>query len=252
MRFILLFALVASLSACSQPGVELRAPSSQYKVDTAAGWKHLGTITANKVVLGLLDVEEIDPMAHERSLDTQTPVPPLGAREYYIHAQNTGAPFTKTFTPFLTEAIQNNGRSVKTEPQNAVIINYDAQTYYYGGNGYARRPINYATLTTTAVALGVLTANYSWPTGAVVATAAVAGPIIDALIAQGEITNAEVVLTVSVVSDGRILYQSSEIFYVNPADLPFYWSEYRATPPLETHYFGQDKIKTRTIELSGE
>lgn len=252
MRIFLFLALALIVTGCSQPGVKLKGPETQHKVDTASDWRRIAFVATNKLLPALLEVEEIDPAAHERSLDNKMPVPPLGVREYYIHAQNAGAPFTDAFTPLFSEQIKNRGPSVRLNAQNAVVINYSAQTYYYGGGGSSRRPIDNITLPAMVAALGIQSSKWSLSVGQAALSVAAAGVVLDTLISMGEITNAEVVLTVSVVSKDRVLYQHSEILYINPADLPFYWSDYPATPPMETAYFGEDIVKARNFQLRGQ
>jgi hypothetical protein len=129
------------------------------------------------------------------------------------------------------------GYSTMRSARNAAVVNYSAQTFYYNGAGL-KHPIDYATFWTTAAAFGIVAADAAWDAGGAALAVFAAGPALDRLFLAGDITNAEVVLTASVISDNQILYQNTETFYVNPSDLPLYWSQ-----------FPEQQIATQTVSL---
>jgi hypothetical protein len=76
--------------------------------------------------------------------------------------------------------------------------------------------------------------SFAWSSGTGAAAFVAAGAIIDGLVATRAVTNAEVVLTTSIVAKNTILFQSSETLYATPHDLPFYWSNSQVPTLMDT------------------
>jgi hypothetical protein len=114
------------------------------------------------------------------------------------------------------------GYPVVETSDNAVALNFDVQTYLYGA-GNQKRLVQYASFWTTLGAIGTQLRHISsYDTG--VAVGAAAGPILDVLNAINDTTPAEVTVTLTVTDRDRLHFTQAENFYVQPNDLPFYWT----------------------------
>jgi hypothetical protein len=108
-------------------------------------------------------------------------------------------------------------------------LNFDVQTYLYGA-GNEKRLVQYATFWTTLGAIGTQLRHIaSYDTA--VAVGAAAGPVFDVLNAINDTTQSEVTVTLSVIDSTRVHFMDSENFYVQPNDLPFYWTQVPDSSP---------------------
>ena len=252
MKTLIALTAAAALAGCAQPGVELNAPSSQYKITNAAHWESLAARTADSLTTRLRGVPETTGGGHTL-VPGRVETASLGSRTYYINSQQPDSAFSKVFTPYLREALMRKGYAVSTRQANSVVVNYSAQTFYYGGPGGAKRPIDYASFWTTlgAVALAFTYADFGVKTAGIAGGLGLMalGPLIDVLAQTGDVTKAEVVLTTSVVSGPEVAHQHSETLYVKPADMTFYWSEYPELRPMETPGIGSDALALTRIRV---
>lgn len=237
MRIWTSIALAVGVSACAQPVAKIEPLMTQHKVYSARDWHSLADRTATQLVKNLSKVEDFDPSGH---MFSEHRIKSLASRSFYITTNGSDSPFAKIFTPLLEEVLLKKGYVISDNPRNSTVINYNTQTYYYGGN-HGKRAIDYASFWTTAAALGILAADKAiddgsvvWGSGTAALVVAAVGPILDTMIARGEVTEGEVVLHTTVVGPKAILQQSSEAFYIKPSALPFYWSTLPENAPLET------------------
>ena len=247
-----LAAVAAMLTSCAQPGVELNAPSSQHKLTNAVHWESLADRTVDDLTRSLKRVTEISGAGHSIIQGRIEPAS-LGGRVYYINSQQPDSAFAKVFTPYLREALMKKGYSVTTRQANAVVVNYDAKTFVYGGSSRAKSLLDYATFNTTAAAIGLALSYNDWTyTSAGIAGGLglmALGPILDYFAMVTDVTNAEVILTTSVVAGPEVLYQHSETAYIQPADLAFYWSAYPEIRPLETPALAAEALPLQRIRM---
>ena len=252
MKTLIVLAAAAALAGCSQPGVELNKPSSQYKITNAVHWESLADRTADDLTRSLRRVTEITGAGHSIVQGRIEPAS-LGARVYYINSQQPDSAFSKVFTPYLREALIRKGYSVTTRQANAVVVNYDAKTFVYGGPNRAKSALDYATFGTTAAAIGLALSFNDWTatTGGIAGGLGLMalGPILDYFAMISDVTNAEVILTTSVIAGPEILYQHSETAYIKPADMAFYWSAYPETRPLETPALAAEALPIQRIRM---
>ena len=247
-----LAAIAVALAGCSQPGVKLNDASSQYKITNAVHWESLADRAADDLTRSLKRVTEISGAGHSIVQGRIEPAS-LGARVYYVNSQQPDSAFSKVFTPYLREALMRKGYSVTTRQANAVVVNYDAKTFVYGGANRAKSLLDYATFTTTAGAIGLALSYNEWT----YASAGIAGglglvalgPILDYFAMVSDVTNAEVILTTSVVAGSEILHQHSETAYIQPADMAFYWSAYPEMRPLETPALASEPLPLQRIRM---
>jgi hypothetical protein len=245
-----LAAVAVMLTSCAQPGVKLNGASSQYKLTNAVHWESLADRTADDLTGSLRRVTEISGAGHAIIQGRVEPASMAG-RVYYVNSQQPDSAFAKVFTPYLREALIRKGYSVTTRQTNAVVVNYDAKTFTYGTGG--KSPLDYASFWTTAAAVGLALSYNEWTyTSAGIAGGlglVALGPILDYFAMISDVTNAEVILTTSVVAGSEILYQHSETAYIKPADMAFYWSAYPETRPLETPALAAEALPVRAVRL---
>ncbi len=225
---IVMMGVLLGLAGCTQPGVKFNPPPTQYMIDYTQQWRLLAKRTVDKLVKDVAKATPIDLIGHTIPPSKETILRPLGSRPYFIHTAAVDAPFAKIFTPLLQQELVKRGYTVSRTPHNALIVNYSVQTFYYR---QGRRPIEYATFWATAAALGY--ALEVSPVAAIASGLVVAGAL-DVLVEMGKIISSEAVLTTSVVASNHIIHQASESFYVTPTNLPFYWSQYPTSAPMET------------------
>jgi hypothetical protein len=250
MKTPLLFVAAVALAGCAQPGVKLNGASSQYKLTNAVHWESLADRTANDLTRSLRRVTEITGAGHAIVQGRVEPAS-LGARVYYVNSQQPDSAFAKVFTPYLQEALIRRGYAVTTRQTNAVVVNYDAKTFVYGTGG--KSPLDYASFWTTAGAVGLALsyADWSYTTAGIAGGLGLValGPILDYFAMISDVTNAEVILTTSVVAGPEILYQHSETAYIKPADMAFYWSAYPEMRPMETPALAAEALPVRAVRL---
>src|SRR4029079_7998285 len=180
MKTPLLFVAAVALAGCAQPGVKLNGLSSQYKLTNAVHWESLANRTADDLTRSLRRVTEITGAGHQIIQGRVEPAS-LGARVYYINSQQPDSAFSQVFTPYLREALIRRGYSVTTRQTNAVVVNYDAKTFVYGGENRTKSVLDYATFWTTTGAIGLALSSNEWTA----TTAGIAGGL--GLIALGPI-----------------------------------------------------------------
>jgi len=138
-------------------------------------------------------------------------------------------PFARAFRKDLEAALMRRGYPVSETAENAVLLNFDVQTYLYGARN-EKRLVQYATFWTTLGAIGTQLRHISsYDTG--VAVGAAAGPLFDILQSINDTTPAEVTLTLTVTDRTRLHYTDAENFYVQPNDLPLYWTNVPDSAP---------------------
>jgi hypothetical protein len=206
-RFLTVAALALATAGCAAPLVRPNPITFQSKVEHVADWQALADRTVDHFAA---------------TLHTNPP-------SVFVAPGPADMPFAGTYRKFLQQALLRRGYSVVESASDAVVLNFDVQTFLYGDRNQ-KYPVEYATFWTTAGAIGTQLRHVaSYDTG--VGIGAAVGPIIDVLASINDTTRAEVTLTLTVADDTRLHYLTSETFYVQPSDLPFYWSRLPASVP---------------------
>lgn len=216
-------ALFIGLAGCAHPLVKLDPLVTQSKVEDVADWDALANRQAEKfaVALGVAPYNE-RVSAPAVVLDAQSAGRPKGVRPFHIVAGSSD--FASAFKPLLEKHLLEHGYAVSQSNEGSWEIRIDTQTFLYDREGRNKSPVQYATFWTSAYALGVLARNVSQiDTGAAIAAAA--GPLVDTLAYMNDITNAEVLLVLTMADSVRVSYRGTEEFYVHPSDLPRYWDD---------------------------
>ena len=237
------------LQGCSSPLVAPQAPTFQKKVTNAEHWQLMANASVTRVTDAARNVPELDPRMHLLAADG-SPTPSLVGRRYYVHGPATDMPFSITYKKMMEESLLESGLIVSKRPSGSLVVNFQVETYAYGPR-HNRTPFSYATLWGALTAIGIgLDAAAPISAGAGAGLAVGASLVIDALVAMGDITNAEVLVTTSIVDHTTVIYQETETFYVNPADLPLYWSRFPPARPVETGPVEPELLPVKLVSVT--
>ncbi len=224
-RGIIAIFAMAFLAGCAQPTVKHFPEGkqlSQFKVMTWQHWDQLGDRVVTDMIASLQSVPELDAASgaiedelYQRSL--------LGGRPFYVQGIAADMPFSTAFKGILQQNLLNKNMAVSSSSEQSIVVNYRVQPFYYDDRGH-KFPVTSTALWSVAAGLG-LGAFDAVPTDAAIAGGFAAGQIITALIDFGAVTDAEVVVTTSILYGDAVLYQNTEALYIKPEDLPLYMSQ---------------------------
>ncbi|MHB0775665.1 hypothetical protein [Halomonas sp. WWR20] len=148
--------------------------------------------------------------------------PSLRDRSLFISANRQATPFARGFDELLISQLVSGGAAVRTDPINAAQIGYTVQVVKHRDRDFIRQPRGTWTALTTGVAVATLPIN-QWREPALALIPA-AG-LIDAFSGNwAALSNEEVIITTQVTDNNRILYSSSNIYYINAGDDDHYES----------------------------
>jgi hypothetical protein len=200
MKYVALPLLAFVLVGCAGPMVTPKPPTFQSKADHVSDWADLADKAAEHLA---------------STLDGNKP-------EVYVAPGPADMPFAVAFRKLLEQDLLQRHFPVKESAAGALVVHFDTQTFLYRNDG-PKLPVGYNTIWTTAYALGVQLRHVaSLDTGA--AIVAGAGPVLDALAEMMDTTNAEVLVTLTVEDDEGLYYRDTRTLYINPTELPFYWT----------------------------
>lgn len=207
-RLIAASAMAIALAGCAAPLVRPNALTWQSKVEHVHNWQALADRT----------VADFTATQHA----TQLP-------NIYVAMGPADMPFAQIYRKNLEQAFVRRGYPVVENAWDAVVVNYDTQTFLYG-QGNKKTLVDYWSLWSTAGAVGTQLRHISSVDTGVFAGFAT-GPVLDFLASVNDTTEAEVAVTTT-VTDGRHLhYVNTESFYVQPTDLVFYFTQLPASAP---------------------
>ncbi|GAA3898555.1 hypothetical protein GCM10022228_06520 [Halomonas cibimaris] len=139
-----------------------------------------------------------------------------------------GGEFRRGFKDLLASRLVARGASVTTAPTaNSVTLTFRVEVIHHRDRGFTRPPVGAYTALAGGVAVATLPYN-QWSEPALGLIPAAVG----ADIVSGSWTytgNEEVIITVQAVEDERILYSSSNIYYINSGDRRHY-APHRVAP----------------------
>lgn len=137
-------------------------------------------------------------------------------------SQSGASPFNEAFDSLLTSQLVSRGLNVKTSNINTVNISYKAQVVRHQDRSLMRASEG----TWTALAAGIAVAtlpfnNWSEPSLALIPVAAAAD-----LFSGGWASRSshEVIITTQAVDGDRIVFSSSNIYYINAGDKDHYFN----------------------------
>ncbi|WP_136064823.1 hypothetical protein [Modicisalibacter radicis] len=140
----------------------------------------------------------------------------LRGRSLFINPTHADSTFAQSFGDLLTSQLVSNGALVRTDPINAAQVDYRVQLVEHKDRDFVRAPVGTWTALSTGIAVATLPINnWSEPALAVIPGAA----LIDAFSGSWEdVSSQEVIVTTQVSESNRILYSSSNIYYINGGD----------------------------------
>ena len=125
------------------------------------------------------------------------------------------------------------------------VINYSAETYLYSRSSNEKTPFSYASFWSI---LYKLRSDFdTMSTDMIQANLLGLGLVWDYLAATNKVTDAEVVLTISVEEANAVKYKDSTEFYIERNDLPLYWSD-KAPSPIRNDG-GQSAASLKTVSI---
>lgn len=234
---VLVLAAASFLAGCTQPAVTPQAPNSQLKVTSLDTWQHIANSQASKLSKGpQKHVQKKRPVELTQKLGN-----PSSNSQYYnksngyidptqpVYVQQVSSdwPFGQAYRKYLIEALLQRGYSVARNPDGATVINFGVDTYLYGHSGVRggnKTLIDYPSFWGGLAAAGFEIEDATLTAAQSARLAAGSGIVLQALKQITDTTNAEAVLTTKIISEDRVLFTSTENFYVKPEDLPLYWS----------------------------
>lgn len=200
---LLLILTCFSISCSPIPRKTLRAYQDQPEILAAQHWKDL----ADSVVKDYATSKQI----------TDTSSPNTKYRSVYIQKGLEDSAFDKAFYNYLTNSFIIRGYSISKFPKDSNVINFNTETYLYS---YDRTKLSVFTYTSFALIADKLLLEIDNRDVNFLAL----GLVLDYLSNDSGLKNAEVILTISIEDQKTIKYKSNKEFYINPNDLPLYWS----------------------------
>lgn len=219
LRFITATLSIPLVAACSQlaglPNAEPFPDTSLRKAKSAEHWN---------VIAGDVAQQTVELKAR----------PEIQGRALYVSPGGDNSDFSRGFRSMLISKLVNGGFSVATGPDGAVQVVYEAQVVRHltGQGGYQPG-------TVAAIAGGILVAreiavsNASSTAKAAGTAALVAGA--ELLAANAKLrsaTNTEVIVTTSLIDNGRYLMRKTDVYYVEDAEGTMFEAPFR--PQVKT------------------
>ncbi|GAB2800119.1 hypothetical protein GCM10027040_29590 [Halomonas shantousis] len=154
--------------------------------------------------------------------------PSLRDRPLFVAGNTQTTPFANGFDDLLISRLVSSGAIVRTDPLNAAQVHYSVQVVKHKDRGYIRESPGTWTALSTGIAVATLPINH-WNEPALALIPA-AG-IVDLFSGNWtELSHEEVIITTQVTDNNRILYSSSNIYYINAGDDDHYESGTKTIP----------------------
>lgn len=200
------------LSGCfyantSQAPVAATYPyTEQQRMQAAQHWE----VLAQHEAAGILRSERV------RFRDLHIP-----AEEHAYLSAYSGGEFERGFRTLLTSELVSRGGSVTTLPRSGgATVQIDVEVVEHRDRGYIRPPFGAYTALASGIAVATIPLrNWSEPALALIP----AGMLADTTNGSWSHTgNEEIIVTTQIIEEDRILYSSSNIYYINAGDRRHY------------------------------
>jgi hypothetical protein len=233
-RFLLFASFVFNLIACAPtPRSSFRFYQEQPTVLAAKHWQDLADTTAKEYIA-----------TKESSLDGKlSKSVSYKPTSVYIQMSANDSAFDRSFHNYLSSAFLKRGIPVQKQSNNATVINYSTETFLYSNNNSNRSLFTYASFIVIYQKLMNITGLIDDFDVSILGL----GLVLDYLEKDQNLTNAEVVLTISVEDANTIKYKSSTEFYINRNDIALYWSD--KPPGAMRLEGGQSDTPLKTVSL---
>ncbi|TDX30992.1 hypothetical protein DFO67_104257 [Modicisalibacter xianhensis] len=147
----------------------------------------------------------------------------LDGQPLFVSQASQDSPFARGFGSMLVTHLVANGALVRTEPIGAAQVDYQVQVVEHDDRDFIRPPRGALTTIATGIAVATWPINH-WSEPALALVPAAAG--VDALSGGwAGVTDKEVIVTTQVIDVNRVLYSSSNVYYINPEDEAHYRDE---------------------------
>ncbi len=226
--YVLCIALAGLLAGCevfrSQvPVAVTHEAEPQYKMQAAGHWRVLASDVADRIAKAIDDREDL----HKRPLFLTPP---------------DVLPFSRGFHTLLTSELVSRGMqvSVVREP-NGVDVDYDVMAVLHNDR-FQRPPIG----SFTALAGGISAARMLDSMSEWIPAAIGAGVLADIVSgAITEISDREILISVSMAHNNRYVMYTSSIYYINDPD----YRQYVSTDPVE---IPAEEFTPRRVRVTGK
>ncbi|MBN7795502.1 hypothetical protein [Parahaliea mediterranea] len=128
--------------------------------------------------------------------------------------------FARGFESLLTSELVTRGGFVRTEPVNTALVDTRVQVVRHKDRDFVRAPQGALTALATGIAVATIPYNHWTEPALALIPAAVAGDAYSGSWLSR--SNTEVIVTTRVTENSRILYSSSNIYYINSGDNDHY------------------------------
>lgn len=196
---LLLTAAGFALAGCTTPLVAPDLPSFQHKMSNERDWDSLASRTAGAFASGL---------------DRQNPV--------FIVPGPSDMPFAVGFHNLLQKEFLERGIPVDENAAGAIVLSFEVQTFKYR-SPRDKSLLDYASFWSIVGAGASQARKITSPDTAAAAGAGI-GPVQDLLVSLFDGTKAEVVVTLTARNGTRVVYRDMRTFFVQPTELPLYWT----------------------------
>ncbi|MEA3640450.1 MAG: hypothetical protein VBE63_10955 [Lamprobacter sp.] len=159
--------------------------------------------------------------------------PNLRAIPLYLPEQtdHTSGEFARGYRSLLTSELVSGGAIIKHRPGHAATLNFNVEVINHSDRGFIRPYPGAMTLAAFASGVSVLVAPSSN------AALALIPPVVGADVTSGSwssVSDEEVIITTKITDNERVLYSSSNIYYINQGDRRHYAPHRVPKPPPVT------------------
>jgi hypothetical protein len=156
--------------------------------------------------------------------------PHLRATPLYLpeHTDHTSGEFARGYRSLLTSELVSGGAIVQNQPGRAATVDFDVEVINHTDRGFIRPYPGTMTLAALATGISVLVAPSSN------AALALIPPVVGADVTSGSwasVGDEEVIITTEITDNERVLYSSSNIYYINQGDRRHYAPHRVPKPP---------------------
>lgn len=162
----------------------------------------------------------------------------LASKPIYLNLQTNVTPFTRAFNDFLITHLVEKGVAVSQAKNNSVIYNYKIQTVQYQSNRNTLLPEK---VKWTSLAGGLFVARNVASIFNADALLLGAGAVVD-VEESNRAPNLELIITSSLLDRDIYLARTTDIYYVNEADIDLYKTNGSAS---QANVFDDPFYKTR-------